>query len=227
MRRSILATSLVALFLVVVEPAAAVDASCKRADARQEHTFKSWVPIENVGTVTWRASMDVRARDRCNHGALTVTYSWQNGRIEDTGGMLKVTSIAYKTSASPTWRTDGLTQGGCAASARRGCIQIKAGSHVDLSRTTRITHVKLTTALIYESGVDSTSYAPRSWTCDVRYPTCKKPDKKKKKTKTTKPPANGQLFPPAPAPPSANGGGDSEPPPATHAPPTFGEGGFT
>jgi hypothetical protein len=202
MRRLPLLIALAAVLAVAAEPAAAVDASCKRAEAFQEHTFKTWVPIENVGTVTWRASMDVRARDRCNHGALTVTYSWQNGRIEDTGGVLKVTSIAYKTSASPTWRTDGLTQGACAAGARRGCIQIKAGSHVDLSRRTRITHVKLTTALIYESGVDSTSYAPRNWTCDVRYPTCKKPKKKKKS------PMSGQLLPPAPAPPSTNGGGD-------------------
>jgi hypothetical protein len=71
---------------VVVDTAAAQDASCKRANARQEHTFKAFVPIEGVGAVAWRATMDVRARDRCNHGALTVTYSWQNGRKPDPSG---------------------------------------------------------------------------------------------------------------------------------------------
>jgi hypothetical protein len=213
MRISILAATVLAL-LVGADSALAADASCKKANARQEHTFKDYVPIEGVGLVTWRATMDVRARDRCNHGGLTVTYSWQNGRIEDTGGVLKVTSIAYKTSSSSSWRADGLTQGACAASARRGCILIKAGNHLDLSLKTRITHVRITTSLIYDpntqddSTADSKAFAPRTWTCDVRYAACKEP---KKKRKRATPP--GALPPPAPALPSANGGG-SEPAPA-------------
>jgi hypothetical protein len=221
---TLVTTTLVAL-LVVAGPAAAQDASCKKANARQEHTFKDFVPVEGVGLVAWRATMDVRARDRCNHGSLTVTYSWQNGRIEDTGGVLKVTSIAYKTSASAAWRVNGLTQGACAAGPRRGCIQVKAGSHVDLSRRTRITHVRLTTALIYDpnpeddSTADSKAFGARTWTCDVRYPTCKKAKKKARTRKPTTgtpptpdtptgPPApDTQQLPPAPAPPFVNGGG--------------------
>jgi hypothetical protein len=224
----LLATTALAL-AVLVDTAAAQDASCKRANARQEHTFKAFVPIEGVGAVAWRATMDVRARDRCNHGALTVTYSWQNGRIEDTGGALKLTSIAYKTSATSSWRTAGLTQGACASSARRGCIQIKAGSHVDLSLRTRITHVRLTTALIYDpnpdddSVADSRAFAARSWTCDVRYPTCKVPKKKAKKTPSgPKPDPTGTAPPETPPTATPPDGGPSRPPTAQ-----FGEGGGT
>jgi hypothetical protein len=218
MRTSILVGAVLALFLGA-EPAMAADASCKKANARQEHTFKDFVPVEEVGLVTWRAAMDVRALDRCNHGALTVTYSWQNGRIEDTGGVLKITSIAYKTSSSSSWRVAGLTQGACASSPRRGCIQIKAGSHVDLSPKTRITHVRLTTALVYDPNpeddnrADSKAFGPRSWTCDVRYPTCKKPTKKKTTTKkkptTTRP--DNVVPDSGPTQPSVNGGSDPAP----------------
>lgn len=223
MRRLLMLTTVASLFVAVAaQPAAGYDKSCAKAHASQAHTFKTW--IENAGTVAWRASMDVRARDRCNHGALTVTYSWQNGRIEDTGGMLKVTSIAYQTSSSKKWRTDGLTQGACAASARRGCIEIKDDGHLDLSPRTRIKLVRLTTALVYDpnpdddSIADSKSFAPRTWTCDVRYPKCEKP--KKRKTGSSKPQGGSQndgnggnngsdtttLLPPAPALPNANGG---------------------
>lgn len=83
MRRLLLLTMVASIFAAVaVQPAAGYDKSRKKVHESQAHTFKTWIPVENVGTVAWRTTMDVRARDRCSHGALTVTYSWQNGRIE-------------------------------------------------------------------------------------------------------------------------------------------------
>lgn len=226
MRTIIRAVALVALPLLLAPTVAeARDANCKRAKSSQSHTFKDWVPMEGVGLVMWRADMRVTTWDRCDHGELTVTYGWQNGAIEDNDLVLKVTSVRYRTSSSGKWRADNLRQGACAASARRGCILVRNGGHFDLSRKTRVTHVRLTTALIYDpnteddSIADSKAFAPRTWTCDVRYAGCKKPKKPKKPTKKQKPTkkpgsggkpgpgANGGLLPPPGSQlPSANGG---------------------
>jgi hypothetical protein len=89
---------------------------------------------------------------------------------------------------------------------------------------TRITHVRLTTALIYDpnpdddSVADSRAFAARSWTCDVRYPTCKVRKKTAKKT-TGGPKPDPSGTPPTATPPD---GGTTRPPTAQ-----FGEGGGT
>jgi hypothetical protein len=150
---------------------------CKTSSAATDHTFKSYVPKEGVGLVAWRANLAVIAKDRCDHGALTINFSWDKRSLASKNGKLLIISLEYKTTLSSGWRTDGLLVRACATDSDHGCFRAVEASHIDLSRTTRITLVRIKTALAFSDVTSDDKTAPylaayRSWTCDTRTSDC-------------------------------------------------------
>jgi hypothetical protein len=150
----------------VREPRA--DADCSSRKLAGNKWYHPYVPREGVGLVTWRTYVRIALKDRCNHGALRVGMSFDDEAISQKGGKIYVTAVEYKVTKDATWRRLRTT---CCAEG--SAIVYTDGGHLDLSKTTRVTHVRVKTHLIFGEDLEASPpkrgdvYTPRTYTCDM------------------------------------------------------------
>lgn len=142
--------------------ASAADQNCTRRDLSKGKNYYAYVMREGVGAVSWTIHLNIGAADLCNHGALTAGVWAYNENVEYKGGQLRVTSAQYQTSASDRWvyfpyRSRGFAYGNWRWES------FSDGGHLDLTRNTRITLVRINTALYFGGS----GYAARSFTCNL------------------------------------------------------------
>lgn len=171
----------VALFLVLTvgpptiapQSALAVDSDCKRVTLYGRDTVDKYIPVAGWGLTNWTVSMNVGAYDRCNHGWLGVNVGVGNDVAVRKGGNVYITSVRFRISGRDTWYSMSKIPGNYVSAPGSYSQGFTAGSHVDLSRTTRITHVRVYTAVYTrQDGSNWVGIASDNFTCNLVQRTC-------------------------------------------------------
>lgn len=160
--------SVPAILVIGTAPASALDASCTHRSMNANKGFTAYVTRSGVGFVGWRDYLNISAYDRCDHGRLRVGVSIYDANVRYKGGRVVIGSVRFQTTSSTTWQYLNRYQGTYLGTSTGYSVVYGDGGHLDLTRTTRITKVQLTTHLNFSGSV----YAPRSYTCDVVNVSC-------------------------------------------------------
>lgn len=118
----------------------AVDSNCRKVTMSDNDLITKYIPVAGWGWTNWRVMPTITAWDRCDHGGLNVLISLNDATVRAKGGQLRVSSVSYQTSSSSAWRPMYLI-------SSWPSFEYGDGGHVDLSRTTRITKVRIVTAV--------------------------------------------------------------------------------
>ncbi|WP_433802957.1 hypothetical protein [Actinomycetospora sp. CA-084318] len=141
----------------------AADADCTRTRLHAEDPGFAW--LGQGLPVTWRMYVTVSALDRCDHGDLRVGVSFRDDGVTQKGADIASTSVAYRTSASPTWQYMPLN-----SPAVNGTVYVTDG-HLDLSRDTRVVAVKVNARVRWGAGAGTVLW-PVGYSCDLVKRTC-------------------------------------------------------
>jgi hypothetical protein len=167
-RRRLTITTLIATGLALgasgamSAPVLARDSNCTRVTLYNSKGHSAYVLSENVGLVAWRTSMSITAYDRCSHGEVRATVGINNANVQAEGGTVVIAKVQYRRTGSTTWYS--MYKGACASATSCNWAQL----HVDLTRTWRITHVRLYTYLVF----NRVPTAGRYHTCNLVTRTC-------------------------------------------------------
>ncbi len=118
----------------------AIDSNCRRVTMSDNDLITKYIPVAGWGWTNWRVMPSIAAWDRCDHGGLRVGISVNDAAVRAKGGQLRISSVSYQTSSSSTWRPMRLINSWPS-------FEYGDGGHVDLTRTTRITKVRIVTAV--------------------------------------------------------------------------------
>jgi hypothetical protein len=144
-----------------------VDPSCATVTFADSDWFPAYVLRRGVGLVGWRTSAHPYVRDRCSHGALSVSGTIDRSNLVRKGGNIVVQGVDYRTSSRTTW-----------TALRTACSTVSTPNglgycwrdpgHLDLAPSTRVAQVRIRTYLVFGGSV----YAPRTYTCTMATRSC-------------------------------------------------------
>jgi hypothetical protein len=124
--------------------ASAADAWCSAANASANHGFNAYVPVEGLGLVGWRSYMGLQARDRCDHGALSGIVGVYDANLRHNGRGNVGMQVSYSLNGGG-WTGRNLRVLNAYRTGGWQYFNVLTNGHIDMSRGTRLTHVKVTT----------------------------------------------------------------------------------
>jgi hypothetical protein len=143
------------------------DSYCTKTRVTANDGFSTYWTAEGVGLVGWRVALDATVYDRCDHGALVGNVWIYSANVKAKGGTPHM-SISYATSLDNRWTTRVVSLRYQTSGSGWDLYSINTDNNIGLTRTARITWVKVSSALTF-NGV---SGAGRREQCSFVSRTC-------------------------------------------------------